>query len=546
MKKLIAAGLTMAMLLGCAPVCYAAEDAVTTLTTALQNFETEVTVKTQDAEGTLQSVFTDHPELFYYFKSYSATSSKNGKKSTYTFTYQNTEIDSDDVFVVSSADDLYNVVAYALTETMESVPVVFTDSSLNEEDIISSIETWREEYYLAYMGYTGVNATEYTSTESAFSSWTGYTLQFLYVTDTETLQEWRQLTQDQILLLCTTLFALDMPDWEKELLIHDYLVNNCTYDQEAEEAGDFTSANTAYGCLIEGSAVCEGYAEAANLLFRAAGLTSYYVEGAGESADHAWNCVEIDGEYYWVDVTWDDPVPTDGGEEGLYHTYFNLTDSELNTDHSWQTSKYPSCTSTVWSYSAVKSALAAITDSSGTITEVYENYSTENVKTLESILSDLQYELGVSATSTKKTTTEEETVEEEVVVTTTTAAAESTGHPVRTVLLVIVGILVLLVIAYLIYRRIMYLRMLERRRKKAAARKRAAQNGRVPESGQRRPQNSGASRSGSVRGSSRRPEPRSSTGRSKSARPNSTRKASPRKGSSRNAPPRTRRENPFH
>ncbi len=547
MKKLVAVGLTTALLLGCVPTCYAAEDAVTTLTNAIQSFETEVTVKTQDAEGTLQSVFVDNPELFYYFESYSATMSKNGKKSTYTFTYHNTDVAADDVFVVASTDDLNSVIGYALAETMETVPVVFTDSTLSEDDIINAVDDWREDNYLAYMGYMGVNATGYTSTEAAFSTWTGYTLEFLYMEDTETIQQWRQETEEQVLLLCTTLFSLDMPDWEKELVIHDYIVENCTYDQDAESSGDYTSANTAYGCLVEGSAVCEGYAEAANLLFRVAGLTSYYVEGAGESADHAWNCVQIDGEYYWVDVTWDDPVPAEGEEETLKHTYFNLTDSELNTDHSWQSSQYPSCTATVWSYSAVTEALAEISDEDGNVTEVYENYSTENVTTLETLISDLEYALGVESASDSADaeTGETQATETQAAETTTPVAdtdADVQGHPARTVAIVVVVVLLLLIIAYLIYRRVMYLRMLKRRRRRAAARKRAAQNGYGYDYNGTGPRaGSNQSRSGS---SSRK---RSSSGggssRSSAGRGSSSRSSSSSRNSGRND--RTRRDNPF-
>ncbi len=488
MKKLIAAVLTMAMLLTGLPACYAAEDAVTTLTNAIRSFETEVTVKTSDAEATLQEVYAANPELFYYFEGYSATTSKNGKKSTYTFTYHNTEVASDSIFVVDSADTLYYVIGYALAETMESVPIVITDSTINEDSIISAINSWREDNYLAYMGYMGVNATGFTSTVSAFSAWTGYTLSFLYITDTETVQQWRQATEDRISLLCTTLFALDMPDWEKVLLIHDYLVENCSYNEAAAEAESFTVANTAYGCLIEGSAVCEGYAEAAYILFQAAGLNSYYVEGAGESSTHAWNCVEVDGSYYWVDVTWDDPVPADGESENLYHTYFLLTDSELNTDHSWLISKYPSCTNTTWSYTAVKAALEEITDTVGNVTEVYENYSTENVKTLASLISDLQYELGVSATSTSVTVTETtEDAAEETTTEVTTTEKSSSGFSILKLLGRILLVLVLLVVAYVIYNRIMYFRYLKRKRKKAEAKKRAAQKSRSASGQQRTP-----------------------------------------------------------
>ena len=549
MKKLAAFCVTIAMLLSLTPACYAAEDPTTTLTNAIESFTEEVTIKTTDAEATLQEVFTENPALFYYFEAYSATSSKNGKKSTYTFTYHNTDTALTDIYVIDSEETLSYVVQYALAEVTETVAIVVTDSTLNQDNIISAVDTCRSDYYLAYMGYEGLNSTTYTSTESAFSTWTAYTLSFQYMEDAETIQEWRQETEDAVLSLCTTLFAQDMPDWYKVLLIHDYIVENCTYDEDAEDSGTYTTANLAYGCLVEGTAVCEGYAETANLLFKAAGLNSYYVEGAGESADHAWNCVEIDGDYYWVDVTWDDPVPAEGEEEGLYHTYFNLTDSELNTDHSWVSSQYPSCTATTWAYSAVKEALAAITDSDGNITEVYENYTTENVTQLSTLISDLQYYLGIDADALTETADETEstdTAAEEAAVTEAAAEEESTGHPVRNVIIVILIILIVLIIAYLIYRRIMYLRMLERRRRRAEARRRAAARGRTApsgSSGQSRSSSSGrgSGRSGSSSGRSSGQSRSSSSGRS-SGRSGSS---SGRSGSSSRSSSRPRRENPF-
>ena len=553
MKKLAAFCVTIAMLLSLIPVCYAAEDPTTTLTTAIESFTEEVTIKTSDAEATLQEVFTENPALFYYFEAYSATSSKNGKKSTYTFTYHNTDTALENIFVVDSEETLSYVVQYALAEVTETVAIVVTDSTLDQDNIISAVDTCRSDYYLAYMGYEGLNSTTYTSTESAFSTWTAYTLSFQYMEDAETIQEWRQDTENAVLALCTTLFAQDMPDWYKVLLIHDYIVENCTYDEDAEDSGTYTTANLAYGCLVEGTAVCEGYAETANLLFKAAGLNSYYVEGAGESADHAWNCVEIDGDYYWVDVTWDDPVPAEGEEEGLYHTYFNLTDSELNTDHSWVSSQYPSCTATTWAYSAVKEALADITDSDGNITEVYENYSTDNVTLLSTLISDLQYYLGIDADALTDTTDETEstdTAAEETAVTETAAEEESTGHPVRNVVIAVLIILVVLIIAYLIYRRIMYLRMLERRRRRRAeARRRAAARGRTASTGSSgRSRSSSSNRSsGQSRSSAGRSsgQGRSSSGRSGSSSSGRSRSSSSRSGSSNRSSSRPRRENPF-
>ena len=83
---------------------------------------------------------------------------------------------------------------------------------------------------------------------------------------------------------------------------------------------------------MEGKGVCAGYAFALQYLLMRAGIQSYYVVGyAGEN--HAWNLAKIDGEWYYVDATWDDPV-YNGSDDPYspYHSYFNITTAMLQED----------------------------------------------------------------------------------------------------------------------------------------------------------------------------------------------------------------------
>ena len=120
----------------------------------------------------------------------------------------------------------------------------------------------------------------------------------------------------------------DMSEFERELYIHDYLVKNCVYKEKAE---DNDSRYTIYGCLVEQSAVCEGYKNAFQQLLAYCGIKSYGVSGSlddSDNVDHVWNAVEIDGDYYYTDVTWDD------AEDIVMYDYFNLTTKELKHSHS--------------------------------------------------------------------------------------------------------------------------------------------------------------------------------------------------------------------
>lgn len=123
----------------------------------------------------------------------------------------------------------------------------------------------------------------------------------------------------------------DSDDYEKELYIHDYIIKNCDYDDSRE-----SSASMTYSCIVTGKAACEGYAKAAKYLLEGAGVECYTVVGdslnaEGKTESHMWNIVNINGNYYHLDTTWDDPT---GSKSGISHIYMNLSDEEIKKDHS--------------------------------------------------------------------------------------------------------------------------------------------------------------------------------------------------------------------
>ena len=122
-----------------------------------------------------------------------------------------------------------------------------------------------------------------------------------------------------------------MSQSEKELAIHDWIVNNTRYDKS------YTIYDP-YNTLINNTGVCEGYSLLAQKMFTIAGIKSIIVEGTSQGESHAWNMVYIDNKWRHVDVTWDDPVSS---KDVLSHEYYNLTDKQISSDHLWDTSKYP-------------------------------------------------------------------------------------------------------------------------------------------------------------------------------------------------------------
>ena len=102
-----------------------------------------------------------------------------------------------------------------------------------------------------------------------------------------------------------TWISEDMSDEERALALHDYLNSVCKYDHEGYESGTLTvPSQSAWGALVDGIAVCSGYARAYQLLCRAVGIECVYV--VSEEMNHAWNVIKIDGAWYHVDTCWDD------------------------------------------------------------------------------------------------------------------------------------------------------------------------------------------------------------------------------------------------
>ncbi len=115
-------------------------------------------------------------------------------------------------------------------------------------------------------------------------------------------------------------------EYHLEKYLHDTVLSGCTYAAGIKEAEDGWEEFTVYGTLINGSAVCEGYSHTMELLLNKVGIECYYVNGYGENSPHMWNIVNIDGNWYHLDATWDD-------NDNAYYHYFNLDDSTVRHDH---------------------------------------------------------------------------------------------------------------------------------------------------------------------------------------------------------------------
>lgn len=98
----------------------------------------------------------------------------------------------------------------------------------------------------------------------------------------------------------------NMPPKEKIRAIHDYIIDHTEYDKlKYENKNDDTyKSNTAYGVLIEGYGTCNGYADAMEIFLDKMNIINYKIS----NEEHIWNLVYLDGKWYHLDLTWDDPI----------------------------------------------------------------------------------------------------------------------------------------------------------------------------------------------------------------------------------------------
>lgn len=117
-----------------------------------------------------------------------------------------------------------------------------------------------------------------------------------------------------------------MNEHEKVKAIHDYVVQNMKYDTHMKKY-------TAYEAVYSGEAVCQGYALLTYRLLEQAGMKNLIVEGMAGGQRHAWNLVQINGAWYHLDTTWDDPIGS--LPDDISYKYYLLNDQQIGKDHSW-------------------------------------------------------------------------------------------------------------------------------------------------------------------------------------------------------------------
>lgn len=160
---------------------------------------------------------------------------------------------------------------------------------------------------------------------------------------------------DQIPALTNT----DLSDYDRELALHDWMLEWAEYDPGAISSGPIGDPiphnDNPYGLLVGRKGICLGYTATFQLLMELCGIECLTVHGTAHMGTdaHAWNMVRLDGEWYAVDVTWDDPVSSVPIPvySFIAHRFFNVTSDYLReSDHQWDENAVPEANGTAFAW----------------------------------------------------------------------------------------------------------------------------------------------------------------------------------------------------
>ncbi len=209
-----------------------------------------------------------------------------------------------------------------------------------------------------------------------------------------------QLTSARLSFV-SSLDTSGLSDYEIELLVHDAIVEKVTYDTAAASSGTVDVAHTAYGALVDSSAVCDGYSSAFMYVLDYYGIDARVVTGTANGGGHAWSMVQLDSSWYEVDTTWDDAYEDYGY---IWYKYFNITTSDISSDHTRDNlgNLLPTATGTTYAYDG--SSLLKEISSTSSSTDSTDSTSDSDTTSSTDSTSDSDTTSSTDSTSDSDTT----------------------------------------------------------------------------------------------------------------------------------------------
>lgn len=244
------------------------------------------------------------------------------KKNNTTYEYVK-EVNS---YIPSKYDDIKNIIYTVLNNGFEEFTFYCPTSYTNCIDDVTEI-TNNEEKLSNINNYVSP-FNSFKTIETTYSSDGEVTLVIHKLYDDNTIKDVNNKTDEIISKIITN----DMSNEDKIKAVHDYVINNTKYDSEKIGGVTKYKSNTAYGALLQGYAICSGYADTMAIFLDKLGFENYKIA----SSKHVWNLVKINDEWKHLDLTFDDPV-TSSGEDMLLTDYFLISTAQVkekdNVEH---------------------------------------------------------------------------------------------------------------------------------------------------------------------------------------------------------------------
>lgn len=165
-------------------------------------------------------------------------------------------------------------------------------------------------------------------------------------TMTQAEQEEKQAEIDAVVEQWLMDLPADATDYEKAKYVYETLITKCDYDINSEDNQNIISV------FLNGSTVCQGYADATSYLLDLLGIQSTIIIGTANNESHAWNMVRLDDQYYFMDTTWGNSTYSDTTDaKFINYAYLNVTSEEISQNHTVEMNvELPECTATEDNY----------------------------------------------------------------------------------------------------------------------------------------------------------------------------------------------------
>ena len=196
--------------------------------------------------------------------------------------------------------------------------------------------------------------------------------------------------------VCISTISEEATDYEKIKTVYEYLINTVEYNLDAPDNQNI------YSVLAAKESVCAGYARSTQYLLGKLGIPCAYVTGTstdseGNVEDHAWNMVKCEGDWYFVDTTWGDPLFQQEEEESTvramtYDYLCCIEDTILKTHTLKEGFTYPECGPDIWNYYRMNGMFYETYDRGAILNAMYASIDSGNDCVVFKFANDEAYE----------------------------------------------------------------------------------------------------------------------------------------------------------